>query len=144
MKKDLNREQRLVYRGMERVMESDTDYNIVYESSYTRSDGIEIDVDKEYGGGLFDAETNSVVLSPTPSGGMVTTMDFRQVSIDQTTTINLFHEIGEINVGKADFRGGAVDYENHVRRILKMPLRPYDVYHQPQPVVPNPYANSKK
>lgn len=54
--------------------------------------------------------------------------------IKQTTTTNLFHEFGEVNQGVNQYRGGAIDYENTIRRILKMKPRPYDIYHQPGPI----------
>lgn len=142
--KDLSKEQRAVYKGMKQMMNSNDSYSITYENNYTTKDGNIIDVNKDYGGALFDAKANAIVISPSPSGGMVTTMDLKQEYINQTTTTNLFHEIGERNQGKATFRGGAIDYENLTRKILKIAPRPYDIYHQPQPAAPSPYVNIKK
>lgn len=141
---DLSREQRGVYRGMKEMMKSDIDYNVAYESSYTTSEGKVFDVDKTFGGALFDAATNTITVSPLSKGGEVIRIDFRSEYINQTTTTNLFHEIGEVNQGNKEYRGGAVDYENRVRTILKMPRRPYDVYHQPEPVETNSNTNENR
>lgn len=115
--KKLTKDQRVAYKGM---MGSKERYNIMYTNTYTTQSGITYDVNKDYGGALFDAEANNIVISPTPTSGTVITMALQNEYIKQTTTTNLFHEFGEVNQGVNQYRGGAIDYENTIRRILKM------------------------
>lgn len=138
--KDLTKDQRAAYKGMKEMMGSKENYSVIYTDSYTTQSGATYDVNKDYGGGLFDAEAKNIVLSPTPTSGSVITMTLQNEYVKQTTTTNLFHEFGEVNQGSNQYRGGAVDCENTVRKILGMISRPYDVYHQPRPKVPTPYV----
>lgn len=49
--------------------------------------------------------------------------------IKQNSTSLLFHEIGERITSNKTYRGAAIDYENNVRRIMDLSLRPYDIQH---------------
>ena len=56
------------------------------------------------------------------------------VEVKQTRTSLLFHEIGEANMGASPigvvyYRGDIITYENYVRRIINLPLRPTDMEH---------------
>ena len=62
----------------------------------------------------------------------VRTLSFRatgEIDLDQSILSALFHEIGERITTNRRFRGAVIDYENHVRHILGLPLRPYDLNH---------------
>jgi len=138
-KKDLTKEQKQVFKGMNKLMKSKDVYNVAYESSYTSKDGSKtIDVDgKDAGGAMFYATDNVIIISPNITGGDVISLDpnsfLKNVNVEMNTTTGLFHEFGEALAGKEKYRGSVVDYENNVRRILKMSTRPYDPYHQPVP-----------
>ncbi len=57
-------------------------------------------------------------------------------TVEQNTTTALFHEIGERNSrSSVEYRGGVIDYENYVRKIIGLPVRPYDLNHKPY--IPN-------
>ncbi len=138
-KKDLTKEQKQVFKGMNKLMNSKDVYGVAYESSYTTKDGSQtIDVDgKNAGGAMFYATDNVIVISPNITGGDVISLDpssfFKNVNVDMNTTTGLFHEFGEALAGKSQYRGSVVDYENVVRKVMKMTPRPYDLYHQPVP-----------
>lgn len=67
------------------------------------------------------------------------------IDVNQNTTSALFHEIGELNMGKdAELRGGVIDYENHVRKTLNMDKRPYDMTHSKTIPLKNPTPEQEK
>lgn len=78
-----------------------------------------------------------IVVSPN-AGSVEATMDIPDFSngfsfpttiVQQNTTSVLFHEIGERNTTDISYRGSVIDYENSARRLIKLPLRPYDLNH---------------
>ena len=56
-------------------------------------------------------------------------LEFPTQIVDQNTTSTLFHEIGERNTVNIKYRGTVIDYENYVRRVIGLTLRPYDLNH---------------
>jgi hypothetical protein len=133
--KGMTKDQKEVFKGMNKLMKSKDDYSVSYQSSYTTKDGSQtIDVNRDdIGGAMFYAPDKAIVVSPNITGGNVTSLALssfgQSVHIDMNTTTGLFHEFGEALAGKSLYRGSVVDYENSVRGILKMPARPYDRGH---------------
>jgi RHS repeat-associated protein len=133
---DLTREQRDIFRGMNTLMKSKTNYGVSYESSYTSRDGsTEIDVDADTGGAMFYAPDNMIVISPNISAVEVLSVELghssfmQHVMVQQNTTSGLFHEFGEASLGNSPNRTGAITYENIVRRFIGLPYRPLDASH---------------
>ena len=139
-KKGLTRSQKQAFKGLYGAMIDTTTTNVVYAEQYPLTIGGElkqIDIVKEYGGGLYSREDNTIVVAPSVATIEVIIDPFRindsgngmTRTVQQNTTTTLFHEIGERNSKNKRFRGAVIDYENHVRAILKLPERPYDVNH---------------
>ncbi len=133
-KKGLSKEQKQVFNGMNKLMRKKDTYSVSYQSSYTAKDGQTINVDSEdYGGAMYHAADKAIVVSPNITGGTVESLDLsslgQKVYVDMNTTTGLFHEFGEALAGKTLYRGSVIDYENHVRGILKMTNRVYDRGH---------------
>jgi len=138
-KKSLSKEQKKVYKGMNKLMSAKAKYSVSYETTYNSKDGSKtIDVNgKEAGGAMFYPTDNAIVISPEIKGGNVTSLDpptyLQQVFVEMNTTTALFHEFGEVLAGGKQYRSCVVDYENKVRGIIKMKIRPPDPYHLPTP-----------
>ncbi|NDW12546.1 hypothetical protein D0T50_06535 [Bacteroides sp. 214] len=95
------------------------------------------DIVKDWGGGVYSAVDQVIVISPTVGSvsvnltleGVQATGSFTE-TVQQNVTSTLFHEIGEFNTPQSDTkRGKVIDYENSVRNVLGLPKRPYDLYH---------------
>ena len=82
-----------------------------------------VDVVADFGGALTAKEDNLIVVAPSV-GEIEVELDYFQTN----TAGSLFHEIGERNTTNT-FRGSVIDYENHVRKVIGLPVRPYDVTH---------------
>lgn len=73
-----------------------------------------------------------IVIAPSVGDVNVTVFDSNYINeqtVKQNTTSVLFHEIGERNTKDEHFRGGVVDFENYARRAIRLPIRPYDLFH---------------
>ena len=116
--------------------------SVVYADSYSLTvDGERktFDIVNEFGGGVYSSHDNIIVVAPSikriivprepmqnADGIFLEPISFEDVL--QNTTSALFHEIGERNTpSRVDYRYVVIDYENHVRRIMGMPRRPYDL-----------------
>ncbi len=136
-KEGLNRNQINVFKGLDKAMNDETETTIVYSNEYVDKNGTLHNVNDWQGGGFFNSETNEIVISPNVTeievGFPHNREKYTGVSavIQQTTTTCMFHEIGERNT-PADIknRGLVIDYENHVRKVVGLPERPYDANHR--------------
>ena len=130
----LTSEQKKLFKGLTKVVRSKNITSVVYADEYE----LTIDNDKathniliEFGGGVYSKSDDVIVISPNV-GAVEVTKDqfpFKSEIVEQNTTSTLFHEIGERNTHNVHYRGNVIDYENLVRRILKLPQRPYDLNH---------------
>jgi hypothetical protein len=128
------------------VMSSKKTTELKYSETHTDVKGKELNVVEDKGGGLYDADQNVIVISPNATDINVWEYSDNPVQqlkniknptkVKQNTVTALFHEIGEVNAGKAEYRGCVIDYENNVRSIIKMNTRPPDMYHHHKPVTP--------
>lgn len=132
----MSKEQKSLFKGLKKAMDSKTKTTIVYEDKYELTigkDKREVDVNSEFGGGVYSKIDNIIIVG-------VNLDDFVEVNLDiipfnktqrvkQNSTSILFHEIGELNTKNTEFRGEVIDYENNARSILKMDKRPYDLNH---------------
>ncbi|MBO4264381.1 MAG: RHS repeat-associated core domain-containing protein [Bacteroidales bacterium] len=141
-KRGLSWNQRAAFNGLYSAMTDEIETSIVYADRYwLPSQNRIIDVVAEEGGGLFSPEDNTIVIAPS-AGAVKIDVTFQYdeegheititepMSIQQTTTTILFHEIRERKLKEAPDRTSVIDYENHIRRILALPKRPYDVRHK--------------
>ncbi len=143
-KKSLTKEQKQIYKGMKKLMGEEKTTNVVYEESYTVGTGEDAKTysTAEFGGALTARDVNIngeiqdlIVVSPTISGVNVSLdtpigiLTNTQEFVQQNTTSGLFHEIGEAITTNLTYRGKVIDYENKVRSIIGLPLRPYDLNH---------------
>lgn len=81
---------------------------------------------------------NTIVIAPNV-GTVNVTLDQMQITssgivfptqnVLQNTTSALFHEIGERNTSNINYRGKVIEYENCVRKIIGLPVRPFDLNH---------------
>ena len=116
--------------------------SVVYENNYniTIGEGTKnVDIVKEYGGGLYSQTDNLIVVAPNVGTITVLTEPERNsigdyinlggtAVVEQNTTSTLFHEVGERNTPSSILqRGVVVDYENYIRKIIGLPRRPYDL-----------------
>ena len=121
-------------------MNDKTVTSVVYEDYYMVTSNKEkryVDVVADFGGALTAKEDNLIVVAPSV-GEIEVELDYFQTNtagslfptqrVLQNTTSALFHEIGERNTTNT-FRGSVIDYENHVRKVIGLPVRPYDVTH---------------
>ena len=90
-----------------------------------------IDIIQEYGGGVYSAIDNIIVVAP--QAGEITVQPesepWTNELVNQNTTSVLFHEIAERNEKNPTFRGNVIIYENQVRNLIGLPHRPFDIYH---------------
>ena len=132
-KKGLSRDQKALFRGLYKALSDDLETIVVYENNYSREVNGEvqnIDVIKGWGGGICTKDKRTIVVAPNIGTVTVTPDDFSPpVEVIQNTTSGLFHEIGERNESNEILRGGVIIYENHARRILGLPERPFDWQH---------------
>ncbi|MDD5695410.1 MAG: DUF6443 domain-containing protein [Bacteroidales bacterium] len=142
-KKDFKGDQRDAFKSLDKVMSSEDKIELKYAETHTDAKGNETNVVKDWGGGLYDADQNVIVISPNATDIKVTEYSDNPgqtflnmqnpTTVKQNTTSALFHEVGEVNAGKSEYRGSVIDTENNVRGIMKMNTRPYDMYHHPKP-----------
>ena len=137
----LSRDQRSVFNGLNKAMNDKQITSIVYADKYNitiDNESKPVDIVQEYGGGLYSQRDNLIVIAPSVSSvdvrldqmqmtnGM---LGFPTQTVQQNTTSALFHEIGERNTNDINYRGGVIDYENYARRVIGLPVRPYDLNH---------------
>jgi len=139
--KGMSKNQKNVFSGLKKAMEDKRITSVVYEDNYslTIGEGTKAtDIVKEFGGGVYSKIDNTIVIAPSVETINVT-LDQMQVTngnigfptqnVVQNTTSTLFHEIGERNISNINFRGGVIDYENYPRKIIGLPIRPFDLNH---------------
>ncbi|HBL77418.1 MAG: hypothetical protein A2W90_21385 [Bacteroidetes bacterium GWF2_42_66] len=141
---DLTEDQQAVFEGMNTLMSEETTTNVVYGESHTVGEGDKKETlnTADFGGALTrkgvdvnGQKQNFIVISPNISDvnvsldGMMDILSNKQANVQQNTTSGLFHEIGEAITTDLSFRGGVIDYENKARKIIALPLRPYDLNH---------------
>ena len=139
--KGMTNDQIAAFKGLNKAMNDKKTTSIIYADQYQITIGGElkqVDIVQEYGGGLYSKADNTIIISPNV-GSIDVTLDQPQIdgnglhfptqTTEQNTTSTLFHEIGERNTNDVHFRGGVIDYENCVRRVIGLPLRPYDLNH---------------
>lgn len=132
--KGMSKEQKELFKGFNKVMNSKETVSVAYENNYELNVGGKVrsvDVVQEFGGGLYSKTDNTIVVAPNV-GAVEVTLDvfpFPNQGVNQNTTSTLFHEIGEVNTTNLKFRGGVIKYENHVRKIIGLPIRPTDLNH---------------
>lgn len=142
--KDLTKDQKAVFKGMNTLMSEETTTNVVYAESHTVGEGANTETlnTAEFGGALTrkgvmegGESQNYIVVSPTISDvnvsldGVMDIMTNKQANVKQNTTSGLFHEIGEAITTDLEYRGAVIDYENTARKVIVLPLRPYDLNH---------------
>lgn len=97
-----------------------------------------VNIVNEFGGGIYSKTDNTIVIAPSVDTVNVTLdqmqfvnggIGFPTQNVLQNTTSTLFHEIGERNTSNINFRGGVIDYENYTRKVIGLPVRPYDLNH---------------
>ena len=130
----LNRDQKVLFKGLFKALSDETKTSIVYENYVSFEDNGElksIDVIQEYGGGLSTKDKCMIVVAPDAGNVQVWPDVIPSIpqEVQQNTASVLFHEIGERNESNETNRGSVITYENHARRILNLPKRPYDWNH---------------
>ncbi len=141
---DLTEDQQAVFEGMNTLMSEETTTNVAYEESITVGEGKKAEIlnTAEFGGALTRVgvkvggeKQNFIVISPKISDvsvsldGVMDILSNKQELVKQNTTSGLFHEIGEAITKDLNYRGGVIDYENKVRKLIPLPQRPYDLNH---------------
>jgi RHS repeat-associated protein len=139
--KGMTKDQKKAFKGLNKAMNDKQVTSVVYADDYSVTVGNEIksvDIIKEYGGGLYSATDNVIIIAPNVRSVDVT-LDQMQITdngfsfptqnVQQNTTSALFHEIGERNTTNINFRGAVIDFENYARRVIGLPVRPYDLNH---------------
>lgn len=139
--KGMTKNQKEAFKGLNKAMSDKQVTSVVYADNYDITVGNEVksvDIVQEYGGGLYSKTDNLIVIAPSV-GSVDVTLDQIQITADglgfptqnvqQNTTSTLFHEIGERNTTNINFRGAVIDFENYARRVIGLPVRPYDLNH---------------
>ncbi len=137
----MTKDQKQAFKGLNKAMSDKQVTSVVYADNYSITVSNEIksvDVVQEYGGGLYSKTDNLIVIAPNV-GSVDVTLDQIQITanglgfttenVQQNTTSALFHEIGERNTTNTNFRGAVIDFENYARRVIGLPVRPYDLNH---------------
>ena len=139
--KGMTKDQKKAFKGLYKAMSDKQVTSVVYADNYDITVGNEVksvDIVQEYGGGFYSKTDNLIVIAPSV-GSVDVTLDQIQITADgvgfptqnvqQNTTSTLFHEIGERNTSNINFRGAVIDFENYARRVIGLPVRPYDLNH---------------
>ncbi len=118
---------------LQRLIANEREYIVEYVNSEFEYGGNSI---VSWGGALTDVENNRIYILKgldMEFRTMPDNSDFRLWGIPQTfreTSISaLLHEAKEIDLGQAEYRGDVIDYSNHGRALLGLPLRHYDIGH---------------
>ena len=131
--KGLSWDQKCLFRGLYKALTDKRETKVAYENNYSIEDDGDVknvDVIKEWGGALYDKESQIIVVAPDIGTVEVCPDDFSSpVEVVQNTASGLFHEIGERHESNEKIRGSVIIYENYARRILGLPERPYDLNH---------------
>ena len=134
--KGMSKEQKNLFKGLKKAMDSKTQTTIVYEDKYELTQGKnkkEVDVNAEFGGGVYSKTDNVIVIGVNLDESVQVNLDVFPFNKTQEVKLNstsiLFHEIGELNTTNLEFRGEVIDYENNARSVLNMDQRPYDLNH---------------
>ena len=139
--KGMTKDQKEAFKGLNKAMSDKKVTTLVYADNYNITVGNEIksvDIVQEYGGGLYSKTDNLIVIAPSVASVDVTLdqiqitangLGFPTQNVQQNTTSTLFHEIGERNTTNINFRGAVIDFENYARRVIGLPVRPYDLNH---------------
>ncbi len=136
----LTKDQLKVYSEIKILIENSENTTICFDEKYEKKIGniiYEYNVINDYEGGIYDSDTNMIIVSPSIKKNV--NNDFygrdsnKKVFVDTTTV--LFHEMFERKWAKKE-RSKIIDYENIVRKILrntlkenKYNIRGYDVGH---------------
>ncbi|MCL2692684.1 MAG: hypothetical protein FWE81_04525, partial [Rikenellaceae bacterium] len=137
----MSKNEREAFDGLWKALRDKIITTVVYADEYELTiDGEKklVDIVEEFGGGLYSKIDNLIIVAPSV-GSVTVTLDelrfgnggvgFPSQTVQQNTTSTLFHEIGERNTANIHFRGAVIDYENYVRAIIRLPIRPYDLNH---------------
>ena len=139
--KGMTKDQKAVFKGLNKAMSDKQVTSVVYENTQDLTiDGQikSVDIVAEFGGGLYSKTDNMIVVAPNAGTVNVTldqiqvvngTIGFPTQDVQQNTTSTLFHEIGERNTKSTTYRGGVIDFENYARKVIELPIRPYDLNH---------------
>jgi RHS repeat-associated protein len=139
-KKDLTKDQLKAFKGMNKLMTEETTTNVVYGDNYSvESDNGTINMNALKQGGAMtqkdvsiNGQNQNFIVVSKNIGEVIVTSDItlQQVNVSQNTTTGLFHEFGEAICKNPTFRGNVITYENYVRKIMGLPVRPTDLsYH---------------
>ncbi|WP_262352043.1 RHS repeat domain-containing protein [Bacteroides bouchesdurhonensis] len=139
--KGMSKEIKKTFSGLNKVMSDDQITSVVYENNYNLTINGELkssNIVNEFGGGVYSKVDNTIVIAPNV-GTVNVTLDQMQITssgivfptqnVLQNTTSALFHEIGERNTSNINYRGKVIEYENCVRKIIGLPVRPFDLNH---------------
>ncbi|MBQ7157208.1 MAG: RHS repeat-associated core domain-containing protein [Bacteroidaceae bacterium] len=154
----LSKEQKKALKGLQKTMESKDVTNVIYGKSYDNNDAnvhvSESDMLVNSGAITILASENPntsenfIVVDPSASDAFpvdVVTADyyrldgkskyakpddvlFRASSCKTNVTDRVFHEFGHV-LYDGKIQSGVIDYNNHIRKILNLPNRKYDSYH---------------
>ena len=134
----LTYDQQQAFNGLYDIMTRPNRVSVAYGDTYAfpSNNGKITDVVNAYGGGVYSTIDQIIVIAehPTPIDVWMDMEPYIFVEVKQTRTSLLFHEIGEANMGASPigvvyYRGDIITYENYVRRIINLPLRPTDMEH---------------
>ena len=138
--KGMTKDQKQAFKGLDKAMSDKQVTSVVYANTQDLTiDGQtkSVDIVAEFGGGLYSKTDNMIVVAPNVGSVEVNlTLEGWQATgkptqnVQQNTTSTLFHEIGERNTKNENYRGGVIDFENYARRVIGLPVRPYDLYHK--------------
>ena len=139
--KGMSKNQKNAFKGLNKAITDKQTTSVVYADNYNLTIGGEVrtvNIVSEFGGGIYSKTDNTIVIAPSV-GTVNVTLDqmqfvnggigFPTQNVLQNTTSTLFHEIGERNTSNINFRGGVIDYENYTRKVIGLPVRPYDLNH---------------
>ena len=140
--KGMSKEEKDAFKGLNKAMTNKQTISVVYAEEYDLTTKIgkakeRINVVEHFGGGVYSPTDKVLIIAPSAGDikvhlNMVEATKNKQFTtiVKQNTTSVLFHEIGEFNTPEYnETRGEVLDYENVVRKLLKMPFRPEDTDH---------------
>jgi hypothetical protein len=137
----MSSDQKQAFNGLNKAMTDKQTTSVVYANTKELTINGElktVDIVKEFGGGLYSKTDNMIVIAPNVGTVNVTLDEMQFVNgaigfptqdVQQNTTSTLFHEIGERNTKNLEYRGAVIDFENYTRKIIGLPMRPYDLNH---------------
>lgn len=149
--KGMNKDQKAAFKGLNQVMNDKETTGLLYANAieFLDQEGNKLSINSDQVGNAFTMlksentflDKNYILINPTFSGSInveaitksyfdpsIGGSPYQTEKIQTNRTDGMFHELGHIIVGQGT-QDKVINYNNHVRRAIGLPNRPYDRTH---------------